>query len=160
LTTKLFDKDGNVYNHSRVISDGFFNETAYEEYSPVYMTPYNAMMFALSFVALTASITHVLLYYGSDLKREFWVWGKNKEQRKYEREVGMDIHVKMMQVYKEVPFWWYAVVFVVTIVISIIVCEGMRLLVIRMVDHNSTTKFLIFDIDSVSYSFTMGKQNI
>ncbi|KAI8576592.1 hypothetical protein K450DRAFT_256344 [Umbelopsis ramanniana AG] len=123
LTTKLFDKDGNVYNHSRVISDGYFNETAYEEYSPVYMTPYNAMMFALSFVALTASITHVLLYYGSDLKKEFWVWGKNKEQRKYEREVGMDIHVKMMQVYKEVPFWWYAVVFVVTIVISIIVCE-------------------------------------
>jgi hypothetical protein len=124
LTTKLFDKYGNVYNHTRVISDGFFNETAYEEYSPVYMTPYNAMMFAISFVALTASITHVGLYYASDLKKEFWMWGKNKEQQRYNREMSMDIHVKMMQAYKEVPIWWYALVFIATIVISIVVCEG------------------------------------
>ncbi|GAB5591359.1 hypothetical protein Unana1_06259 [Umbelopsis nana] len=124
LTTKLFDKNGDVYNHSRVISDGFFNETAYNEYSPVYMTPYNAMMFALSFVALTASITHVGLYYASDLKKEFWVWGKNKEQQKYDKEMGLDIHVKMMQRYKDVPWWWYALVFGITIVISIVVCEA------------------------------------
>lgn len=88
------------------------------------MTPYNAMMFALSFVALTASITHVGLYYASDLKKEFWVWGKNKEQRKYDKEMGLDIHVKMMQRYKDVPWWWYALVFGITIVISIVVCEG------------------------------------
>ncbi|KAM3586446.1 hypothetical protein VKS41_002962 [Umbelopsis sp. WA50703] len=123
LTTKLFDKDGNVYNHTRVISDGFFNETAYDQYSPVFMTPYNAMMFALSFVALTASVTHVALYYGASLKKEFWVWGKNKEQKRYDREMDKDIHVKMMQAYKEVPMWWYLVVFVGTIIISIVVCE-------------------------------------
>lgn len=54
------------------------------------------------------------------------MWGKNKEQQRYNREMSMDIHVKMMQAYKEVPIWWYALVFIVTIVISIVVCEGKK----------------------------------
>ncbi|RUS20241.1 hypothetical protein BC937DRAFT_95615 [Endogone sp. FLAS-F59071] len=121
MTTLLYDNTSHVYNHSRILTSGFFNSTLYASYSPVIMTPHNAMMFAISFVSLTAAVTHVTLYYGRDLHRGFKWWNRGDDRKTVFKA---DVHTRMMRAsYKEVPMWWYLVVFAITLVISIVVCE-------------------------------------
>lgn len=121
MTTLLYDNTSHVYNHSRILTSGFFNSTLYASYSPVIMTPHNAMMFAISFVSLTAAVTHVTLYYGRDLRHGFKWWNRDEN---HETVFKADVHTRMMRdSYKEVPMWWYLVVFAITLVISIVICE-------------------------------------
>lgn len=79
------------------------------------------MMFAISFVSLTAAVTHVTLYYGRDLRHGFKWWNRDEN---HETVFKADVHTRMMRdSYKEVPMWWYLVVFAITLVISIVICE-------------------------------------
>ncbi|CAG8674811.1 21086_t:CDS:10, partial [Racocetra persica] len=105
-----FDKDGNI-----VIDPitGALNVTAYENYSPVYITATLANFYGMSFMIIPATICHVILFYGKEL------WNQYKKTRE---EENSDIHCKMMDVYPEVPHYWYTSIFVVMLIIALILC--------------------------------------
>ncbi|KAI9286534.1 OPT family small oligopeptide transporter [Umbelopsis sp. AD052] len=91
--------------------DNSLNETLYAEVGP----PQFATSFAASYIFLnigvSASITHVALFYGKDIWRQFR--GARKQN------LAEDIHMKLMAAYKEVPAWWYYIVFVGGIALNI-----------------------------------------
>lgn len=63
--------------------------------------------------AVTASITHIALFHGKEIRANFKailkdMWRKKEEA--VEEEEHMDPHMKMMSFYKEVPTWWYYLV--------------------------------------------------
>ena len=99
-----YDRFGNVYNVTRVVNsnDNSFNVTAYDEYSPMYLTINYAMTYLLAFALTTCIIVHTALYHGPALLRGF-------KRMKTEDD---DIHAKLMRYYPEVPDWWYGCVFV------------------------------------------------
>ncbi|CAG8652084.1 3835_t:CDS:10 [Cetraspora pellucida] len=99
---------------------GALNETAYKEYGPVYLSVTFAVGYFYSFIAFTAAITHVILFYGDE------IWDRFKASRSEEVE---DIHCKMMRNYEEIPNWWYACIFVFMLLTAIILCDvsGSRL---------------------------------
>lgn len=112
------DRYGQPYNVTLVIdSSVHLNETAYQEYSPLFMSTSYAMVYALSFCLSTAAIVHTLLYYGKDILRKF----KNART-----EMEDDVHAKLMRYYPEVPNWWYATVFSVFFALSIVTIEVCR----------------------------------
>lgn len=109
-----FDNTGSPYNLSRILdSNGFLNKTAYQDYSPLYLSPTFALSYGSQFLGIAAVITHTLLY--------FWkpIW---KNLRTSLREQP-DIHAKLMSVYDSVPLWYYFCVFVVTFVFSCVCIE-------------------------------------
>lgn len=63
LSPELFDKYGNIYNVSRVLnSDGMtFNETAYREYSPVYLSALTVASYSAMYASIFISLVHVIL---------------------------------------------------------------------------------------------------
>ncbi|CAG8829713.1 14189_t:CDS:2, partial [Dentiscutata erythropus] len=93
LATYSVDKNGERYNQTAIIDSntGMLNETAYQEYGPVYLSVTFAIGYFYSFISFTAAITHVILFYGDE------IWARFKASRSEEVE---DIHCKMMKYYE------------------------------------------------------------
>ncbi|KAF0400039.1 opt family small oligopeptide transporter [Gigaspora margarita] len=114
LSTSSFDKNGNKYNQTRIIdpATGALDVAAYENYSPVYLSATMAAHYGYYFMLFPATICHFILFFGRE------VWNRYKKTREEEEE--NDIHCKMMNVYPEVPYYWYGTIFIVMVIIAII----------------------------------------
>ncbi|CAG8774708.1 14378_t:CDS:2, partial [Dentiscutata erythropus] len=111
-SSRSFDKDGHIYNQTRIIDPvtGALNVTAYDNYSPVYISAIFAANYGYFFMQFPATICHVILFHG----KEIW----NRYKKTHEKE-EVDIHCEMMNVYPEVPYYWYGVIFFVMLIIAI-----------------------------------------
>ncbi|KAI9013896.1 OPT family small oligopeptide transporter [Phycomyces nitens] len=89
------------------------NQTALAEVGRPSFGPIYAIGYIVSNLGVTAMICHVALYYGSDIKRIALGIFRRKEGREN------DIHNRLMAAYKEVPAWWYYIIFVCGIGLNI-----------------------------------------
>ncbi|KAI5450685.1 hypothetical protein NCC49_002941 [Naganishia albida] len=89
-----------TYEHFDVMgvlnADLSLNDDAWEKAKPLLLTPYFAISYGLNFAALSAVITHVIIWHRSDILQAI---------RK--RHLHEDIHNKLMQAYESVPTSWY-----------------------------------------------------
>lgn len=109
-----FDNTGATYNISRIInSDASLNLKAYQEYSPLFLSTTFAMSYALSFASITSTLTHAFLFF----RKQIWVQSRRSMHEQ------PDIHARLMSKYKQVPEWWYMIVFLVMFVIGVISIE-------------------------------------
>jgi hypothetical protein len=98
-SSESYDNTGAVYNTSRILDANYqFNETAYMEYSPLYLPTQFALAYGLSFAAVAAVIVHVALYHGRDMWRQF----------RLARHQEDDVHMRLMKKYRDAEDWWYA----------------------------------------------------
>ncbi|KAJ3218187.1 hypothetical protein HDU67_006449 [Dinochytrium kinnereticum] len=100
-TPALFDKTGRAIPARSFVTlpSLTLNETLYESARPIYITTYFAMDYFCSFTVFTAALVHVALWHGRDIVRRF---------RSALRDLDSnDIHARLMDVYPEVPDWWY-----------------------------------------------------
>ncbi|GAA5998997.1 hypothetical protein JCM5350_004400, partial [Sporobolomyces pararoseus] len=111
-TSQVFDRFGAPYNSSAVVDpiNLSLNETAYREYSPLYLPITYATTYGLSFMLSTSVIVHTVLYYGKSIVK----------QVRQARSEDYDVHVKLMRNYPEVPDWWYLCFLVVALALSIV----------------------------------------
>ena len=107
-----FDRFGRMYNTSRVLNPGnfTFNQTAYDTYSPLYLSLGFNFIYISSFAVTTCVLVHTALYHGSALLN-------GVKRIKTEED---DIHAKLMRFYPEVPDWWYLTVFLFFFVMGIL----------------------------------------
>ena len=98
-----FDRYAQTYDVSKIINPDTltFNQKAYEEYSPLFLSTTFAMCYGLSFAAMLSTIVHTVLFHGKDIINQL----KLKEKP--------DVHMRLMKNYKEVPEWWYLIVFLI-----------------------------------------------
>ncbi|CUM55232.1 uncharacterized protein AC631_00988 [Debaryomyces fabryi] len=106
-----YDRYGSTYNVSRIINKATlsFDKKSYESYSPLFLSTTFAMSYGLSFAAMFATLMHTALFHGKDIIRQL----KQKEKP--------DVHMRLMkQNYKDVPEWWFLVVFFIFFALSIV----------------------------------------
>ncbi|KUI63191.1 Sexual differentiation process protein isp4 [Cytospora mali] len=109
-----FDHFGKAYNTSRILTPDFtFNQTAYEEYSPLMLGASFSLTYGISFAALISTVVHVALFYGKD------VW--NRARRATSEEA--DVHLRLMRKYREAPEYWFATVFLVSFAFGMIASQ-------------------------------------
>lgn len=104
-TGAIMDRFAAPYNVSFILNDtrvGYFNETAYHAYSPVYISVTFAMTLTLAFALSTAAVVHTLLHHGPAIWRAI-------RRREVEKP---DIHAKLMRSYPTTPFWYVSADFV------------------------------------------------
>ena len=87
-----FDRYAQTYDVSKIINPDTltFNQKAYEEYSPLFLSTTFAMCYGLSFAAMLSTIVHTVLFHGKDIINQL----KLKEKP--------DVHMRLMKNYKEV----------------------------------------------------------
>ncbi|KHN98781.1 small oligopeptide transporter, OPT family [Metarhizium album ARSEF 1941] len=114
-SSKSYDNTGAPYNVSRILDANFnFNETAYKEYSPLYLSTQFIMAYGMSFAAMSAVLVHVALYHGKELWRQF----------RMARHQEDDVHMRLMKKYRDAEDWWYAALFIVMVGTSFGVVTG------------------------------------
>lgn len=88
-----YDNTGAPYNTSMILTpDLTLNVTAYEAYSPLFLSTTFSLAYGLSFAAIASLISHTALFHG----KEIWI------RYKASREDLDDCHAKMMRKYKSV----------------------------------------------------------
>lgn len=60
-----------------------------------------AISYGLSFASITATLTHALLYF----RKQIWAQSRRSMHEQ------SDIHARLMSKYKQVPEWWYGIIF-------------------------------------------------
>lgn len=107
-----YDNTGSSYNTSRILTKQFtLDEAAYKAYSPLFLSTTFALSYGLSFAAIASLIVYTYLNHGKQIWSQF---------RNSTKEETPDIHMKLMSKYKEAPTWWYMVLFVIMIALSLI----------------------------------------
>ncbi|KAG5980805.1 hypothetical protein E4U43_006699 [Claviceps pusilla] len=102
---KNWDRFARPYNTSRILSpDLTVNETAYKAYSPILLGATFSLGYGMSFATLVSTLSHVGLFYGPD------IWRRAFEARSDEP----DVHMRLMQKYREAPEFWFTIVFVIS----------------------------------------------
>lgn len=97
-----YDNTGQRYNVTRIVNpDSTFNEEAYRNYSPLYLSTTFAVTYGLSFASITATLTHAFLYF----RKHIW-----KQARRSMSEEP-DCHARLMMRYRQVPELWYLCLF-------------------------------------------------
>ncbi|CAO3655326.1 unnamed protein product [Mucor fragilis] len=118
LSNSIFQRFDNgtsqIYPQHEVLNaDNSVNHTRLDEVGrPQFATAYAINYIFINF-GVTATITHVALFYGKS------IWA-NFRRSKASKETGeTDIHMKLMSAYKEVPSWWYYAIYVCGIGLNI-----------------------------------------
>ncbi|KAH8518927.1 hypothetical protein H0E87_000687 [Populus deltoides] len=121
FTSHTFDEDGQIFNITRVLNEKTFdlNLTEYEKYSKLYLSIFFAFLYGLSFASLTATLTHVALFDGKNIIK---MWKKTTTAVKDEFS---DVHTRIMKKnYAVVPQWWFTVILVISLALSLLAVEG------------------------------------
>ncbi|KAL9245586.1 hypothetical protein vseg_019219 [Gypsophila vaccaria] len=117
LSSDLFTLDGRLYNVTAVVNNKFeLDVAAYAKQGRVNLSMFFALTYGFGFAAVVATLTHVLLFHGRDIYAQY----KASSERK------VDIHTKLMRRYKDVPVWWFGVLLVASLGVSLGLCIFMN----------------------------------
>ena len=132
-----FDNTGKPYNTTLVMNPDYsLNETAYYNYSPIYLPTTSALSYGLGFAGVASILVHTVLYH----RQAVWngllasvgrpstleksdVHGRVRHPSPFyhyreHRQLTLS-PPQLMQKYKQVPMWWYASVFLTIFGLSI-----------------------------------------
>ncbi|CAO3597675.1 unnamed protein product [Absidia cylindrospora] len=105
--------ESKIYPQHEVLNyDNSLNYTKLEEVGPPHFSTVGVVAYVFINFAVTASVTHVILYHG----RLIWDTMVSTKNKLVETT---DIHMRLMANYKEVPNWWYHLLFLVGIALNI-----------------------------------------
>jgi len=109
-----YDRYKKKYDVTRILSEEATLDLAkYNDYSPLFLSTTFALSYGLSFASITATIMHAVLYY----RKQIWTQARRSLSEQ------PDIHARLMSRYREVPEWWYAIVFITMFVFGVVSIE-------------------------------------
>ncbi|RSM13656.1 hypothetical protein CEP52_001808 [Fusarium oligoseptatum] len=107
--SSTYDNTGASYNTTRILTPEFtLDEEEYKNYSPLFISTTFAMSYGLSFAAISSLVVYTYLHNG----KQIWQQWRNSTNEK------PDIHMKLMNKYKEAPTWWYMSLFAAMLLIG------------------------------------------
>jgi hypothetical protein len=116
-SNKIFDINGtrvNVDTNGLLNQDYTLNEEFYDAHKPFYLTAMFTMAYFASFMNIAATFTHVLLWNGKDVYRQF-------KEALHQADDGEEDELNvLMREYSEVPDSFYAFFLVVFVIIQIL----------------------------------------
>ena len=106
-----YDNTGMVYNVSRILTPEYtLDLSAYQAYSPLFLSTTFSLTYGLSFAAIAAVVVHTCLFHGPEIYKRM----------KSSRTDDEDIHTRMMAKYRDAPDWWYMSLLLVMIALSFV----------------------------------------
>ena len=108
-----FDNTGSSYNLNAVVTNNTFDQTKYEQYSPMFLPITYIVSYGTIFATYPAILVHTFLWYRQDIVRQF----------RRSLKDGTDIHARLMSKYHEVPHWWFVVLGIASLVLGVIGIE-------------------------------------
>ncbi|KAH7123239.1 peptide transporter MTD1 [Dactylonectria estremocensis] len=113
MSTSLFMKNGTVISTTSIFNNnGTIDDAKLEEIGLPYMSSSTVWGYFTMNLAIGALITHVVIFFGKDMVLS-WKQARSRTQP--------DEHYQGMLKYKEVPMWWYLVLFALCFIAGLVV---------------------------------------
>ncbi|XP_051124127.1 oligopeptide transporter 4-like [Andrographis paniculata] len=117
FSSELFDRHGQIYNVSAIVNKKFeFDLQAYNKLGHINLSTFFALTYGLNFAAVVATLTHVIMFNGKEIYERYKASHKGKA----------DIHTRLMRKYKDIPNWWFHLMLVVSLAVSLAMCIFMK----------------------------------
>ncbi|GFQ04754.1 oligopeptide transporter 4 [Phtheirospermum japonicum] len=117
FSSHLFNSQGGTYNVSAIVNDKFeIDLPAYEKQGRINLSIFFSLSYGLNFAAVIATLTHVALFNGKEIYDRYRASHKGKP----------DIHTRLMKKYKDIPNWWFHVMLVISLLVSLALCIFMK----------------------------------
>ncbi|XDG10259.1 hypothetical protein ABKA04_009874 [Annulohypoxylon sp. FPYF3050] len=110
-TADVYDRFGQLYDTTKVITNNLFDEEKYQAYSPPYLPATFAFVYGLSFASITSVLSHVYFFHWEEIKHA--VRGTLK----------LDIHARLMKSYKDTAWWWWSALVLIVFGMSVAMTE-------------------------------------
>ncbi|KAF7520021.1 hypothetical protein PCG10_009502 [Penicillium crustosum] len=126
MSNSLFLGNGTTYPTLDVLTpDYHLNVTAYEEYGPMYMGLQNVWATFFDYAKLPAAVTWILTFgYAQVSGNVRRIWSSRTAEKSPKNEsIHHQYHDRLNVIqrqYKDIPWWWYGILFSVAFVILII----------------------------------------
>ncbi|KAK9463925.1 OPT oligopeptide transporter protein-domain-containing protein [Lipomyces oligophaga] len=107
-TASLYDRYGNTYNTSAVLTDNLFDVDKYRAYSPPFISAGTIVLYGADYTLVTFSFCYIILSEWGIVKEAvvgFYKSLKDRNLSNYDRY--KDPISIMMTKYPEVPDWWF-----------------------------------------------------
>ncbi|XP_077230153.1 oligopeptide transporter 3-like [Tasmannia lanceolata] len=112
FSSELFTSTGHKYDTTKILTPQYdLNVAAYDSYGKLYLSPLFALSIGSGFARIAATITHVLLFHGSDILRQ---------SKSAMKAVKLDVHARLMKKYKGAPEWWFLILLASSVGISLL----------------------------------------
>ncbi|CAF1489373.1 unnamed protein product [Didymodactylos carnosus] len=108
----FYTSDGNSFTPN--VSQNALSSTYTENLPPVSLDSTTAIANYLTFASLASLIVYTILYNGKNIVQCFRTSLKSREN---------NIHCTLMSKYNEASEWWYILLFVITFILSALVCH-------------------------------------
>ncbi|KAJ8131805.1 hypothetical protein O1611_g1818 [Lasiodiplodia mahajangana] len=118
MTNRACTVDGDIYPVSALVtSSNTFNQTAYEEYGPMYLGVHNLWTIFFDYASYISAYSWIAFFGASNIRKAYRKFRarRNSPGRGINHQYTDRLNV-LMRSYKEVPFWWYFALFSVSFV--------------------------------------------
>ncbi|KAK4743256.1 hypothetical protein SAY87_001257 [Trapa incisa] len=117
FSSHLFTSQGQVYNITKIVNDKFeLDMPAYEQEGRIHLSMFFALTYGFGFATIASTLTHVALFYGREIYERYKASHNGKE----------DIHTRLMKKYKDIPSWWFHLLLLITLLVSLALCIFMK----------------------------------
>uniref|UniRef100_A0A0E0LWA7 Oligopeptide transporter n=1 Tax=Oryza punctata TaxID=4537 RepID=A0A0E0LWA7_ORYPU len=118
ISSHVFTANGSRYDVNQVLDTATFkfSQAGYDAAGKINLSIFFAFTYGLSFATLAATLSHVALFHGGS------IWRQTKAT--VSGQAG-DVHTRLMKRnYAVVPQWWFQVMLVAVLGLSVFTCEG------------------------------------
>ena len=127
MSNSLMQANGTTYPTLDVLtSDYHLNETVYQEYGPMYMGLQNVWATFFDYAKLPAAVTWILTFgfvqVSGNLRKIFGTHKSENSEKSMNKGIHYQYHDRLNVIqrkYKEIPWWWYGALFLVSFIILI-----------------------------------------
>ncbi|XVE55645.1 hypothetical protein DITRI_Ditri03aG0175100 [Diplodiscus trichospermus] len=113
FSSHLYNYKGEQYNVSGIVNDKFeIDMSGYEQQGHVNMSVFFSLTYGIGFAAIISTLSHVAVFNGKEICAQLRASFKGKE----------DIHTRLMKKYKNIPDWWFYLLLVLTLLLSLAMC--------------------------------------
>ncbi|OAQ65172.1 oligopeptide transporter protein [Pochonia chlamydosporia 170] len=119
-SSSAFANDGKPYVVQKIVVNNKLDVKKYQEYSPPFYSAGYVLTIGANFAFYPVYFLYIMVNQWKTIGKAYVDFYKGLRYGKGNYEDAMDVHNRSMAKYKEVPDWWFLIIFVGAIVVNII----------------------------------------
>ena len=119
-SSAAFANDGKPYKVQNVVINNKLNDNLYQQYSPPFYSAGYILTVGANFAFYPVYFLYIMGNQWKTMSQAYIDFYKGLRYGKGNYEGAMDVHSRLMSKYKEVPDWWFLIILLGSIIVSII----------------------------------------
>lgn len=119
-SSDAFSNNGSSYDVQQIIVNNTLDEALYQQYSAPFYSAGYILTVGANFAFYPIYFLYIMINQWKTVSKAYVDFYKGLRHGKGNYEGAMDVHSRMMAKYKEVPDWWFLLILVGAIVVSIV----------------------------------------